>query len=90
MIALNTTAIEVQWELPPYNHRGGLIRGYKVFILPANGGEEQSINIPNNSTNVYVVRGLQAITSYRISVLAYTSVGDGPRTILLTIATLGI
>lgn len=90
VIALNASAIEVQWELPPYDHRGGIIRGYKIFILPANGGEEVSINITNNSTNVYIVGGLQAITLYRISILAYTSVGDGPRTVLLTIATLGM
>ena len=89
MVALNTTAIEVQWDLPPYNHRGGIIRGYKLFVLPANGGEETSINIPNNSTNVYIVGGLQAATLYRISILAYTSIGDGPRTVLLSIATLG-
>ena len=37
---------------------------------------------------VYVVEGLERATSYRFSALAYTSVGDGPRTIYLTIATL--
>ena len=46
------------------------------------------INIQDNSTDVFVVGGLHLTTSYRFSVLAYTSVGDGPRSIVLTIATL--
>ena len=46
------------------------------------------INIQDNLTDVFVVGGLYLTTSYRFSVLAYTSVGDGPRSITLTIATL--
>ena len=86
--AINRTSIEVLWELPPYNSRGGIIRGYKLFVTPANGGSERMINIRDNSTDVYAVSGLRAATPYRFSVLAYTSVGDGPRSIGLTIATL--
>ena len=86
--AINRTSLEVLWELPPYNSRGGIIRGYKLFVTPANGGSERMINIRDNSTDVYAVSGLRAATPYRFSVLAYTSVGDGPRSIGLTIATL--
>ena len=85
---ISSTAIEVLWELPPYNSRGGIIRGYKLFVVPANGGQERTINIRDNTTDVYVVGGLSVATSYRFSVLAYTSVGDGPRSIALTLATL--
>ena len=48
------------------------------------------INIQDNSTDVYAVSRLSVATSYRFSVLAYTSVGDRPRSIGLTIATLSI
>ena len=89
LIALNTTSIEVQWDLPPYNSRGGIIRGYKIFVQPANGGEETMIDVPDNRTEEYIVTGLQRDSPYRISVLAYTSAGDGPRTLILTIDTLG-
>ena len=85
---INSTSIEVLWELPPYDNRGGVINGYKLFVTPANGGSERMINIQDNTTDVYVVSGLSVATSYRFSVLAYTSVGDGPRSIALTIATL--
>ena len=88
MVAINRSAIEVQWELPPLDSRGGIIRGYKLFVQPATGVEEMLINIPNNATDVYIVGGLEQATSYRFSVLAYTRVGDGPRSIHLTIATL--
>ena len=86
--AINSTSIEVLWELPPYNSRGGIIRGYKLFVTPANGGSEQMINIEDNYTDVYAVSGLRVATTYRFSILAYTSVGDGPRSIGLTISTL--
>ena len=89
LIALNTTSIEVQWDLPPYSYRGGIIRGYKIFVQPADGEEETMIDVPDNRTEEYIVTGLQRDSPYRISVLAYTSVGDGPRTLILTIDTLG-
>ena len=54
----------------------------------ANSGDEMLIIIPNNVTDVYIVGGLEHATSYRFSVLAYTRIGDGPRTIHLTITTL--
>lgn len=89
MVVINTTAIEVQWDLPPYNSRGGYILGYKVFVQPANrGGAETTITITDNSTDVYIVSRLTPATSYRFSVLAFTRIGDGPRSIHLTVATL--
>ena len=44
--------------------------------------------IDNSTDDAYVVSGHSVATSYRFSILAYTSVGDGPRSIALTIATL--
>ena len=86
VVAINRTAIEAEWDLPPTDHRGGFILGYKLFIR-LNGRAEQVINITDNSTS-YIVGGLQPATAYRLRVLAYTSVGDGPRSIQLTVSTL--
>ena len=89
VVVINSTAIEVEWDLPPLYSRGGIIRGYKLFVQRANGGlEEKLINIPDNETEGYIVGGLSPATSYRFSAVAYTSAGDSPRTISLTIATL--
>ena len=46
------------------------------------------IDIPDNTTEVYTVDELQPAIYYRLTVLAYTSVGDGPRSIQLTVPTL--
>ena len=89
LIAINSTAIEVQWQHPYYFDRGGIIHGYKIFVQLTGGGEETIIDIQTNATT-YIVGKLLPATLYRISVLAYTGVGDGPRSDSLTAATLGI
>jgi len=84
-VVLNSTAIEVQWNLPLFNLRNGIIRGYKLFVQRQNQ-EERTINIPGNRTNEYILSRLDPGTAYVVSVLAYT-VGDGPRSIHLTVIT---
>ena len=86
VITLNNTAIEIQWNLPLFNLRNGVIRGFKVFYGDINSDTEVMINVTDNSATEYIVDGLQPNTAYRFSVLAYTN-GDGPRSILLTIST---
>ena len=88
--AINRTAIEVKWRLPPFDSRGGTILGYRLFYQLAEGeGEEEiMVNIMNNATDTYIVSNLEPDTMYRFSILAYTSVGDGPRSSTLTTATL--
>ena len=44
------------------------------------------INIVSNVTTEYIVSGLEPGTAYIVSMLAYT-VGDGPRSIHLTVIT---
>ena len=87
MVAINRTAIQADWDLPLVGYRGGFIIGYKLYIQSINGRAERVINITDNSTS-YIVGGLQPATAYSLSVLAYTSVGDGPRSIRLTVSTL--
>ena len=87
LVPINTTAIEARWRLPHVNYRGGIILGYKIFMQTTDGGSETLFNTENNAT-VYLIRGLQPATLYKFSVLAYTSAGDGPRSIHLTISTL--
>ena len=85
VVVLNTTAIEVQWGLPLWNLRNGIIRGYKLFVQQQ-GQQERMINIAGNDTTEYIVSGLEPGTAYIVSALAYT-VGDGPRSIHLTVLT---
>lgn len=86
---INRTAVEARWSRPPYENCGGAILGYKLFVQSTNSGTEWTIDIEaENATYVYTVEELQPATSYRLSMLAYTSVGDGPRTRYLTAPTL--
>ena len=87
MVVVNSTAIEVQYDLPPLDSRNGIIRGYKIFVEEAGGdGSEMVIDVMDNSSLAYIVKGLKPATAYVFSMLAYT-VGDGPRGIHLTAIT---
>ena len=86
VVVLNTTAIEVQWNLPLFQLRNGIIRGYRLFIQQEGEEQERTINIVGNDTTEYIISGLEPGTAYIVSALAYT-VGDGPRSIHLTVST---
>ena len=86
LVVINGTAIEALWELPEYNVRNGIIRGYRLFVQ-SRGMDIRNITITNNQTLAYIVGGLERSTPYTFSVLAYT-VADGPRSIHLTAVTL--
>ena len=86
VVVLNTTAIEVQWNLPLFQLRNGIIRGYRLFIQQQGEERERTINIVGNDTTEYIISGLEPGTAYIVSALAYT-VGDGPRSIHLTVST---
>lgn len=86
VLVLNSTAAEVKWNLPLYRLRNGIIRGFKVFVQ-AGEAEERKIDVADGDAEEYIVSGLQPGTAYTFSVLAYTVVGDGPRSIHLTLST---
>ena len=81
---VNCSAIRAEWDLPSYDNRNGIVRGYKLIILYPNGSEIV-ISCTDNITQ-YIIGGLEASMRYVVSVLAYT-VGDGPRSIHLTATT---
>lgn len=87
VVVLNSTAVEVQFDLPFFEHRNGVIRGYKIFVDPADGSEDELVfDILGNTTSAFIVNGLKPATAYIFSILAYT-VADGPRSIHLTAIT---
>lgn len=63
-----------------------MIRGFIVFVQPSAGGDELAMNVTGNQTTELIIEDLTPSTSYIVSVLAYT-VGNGPRTIHLTVTT---
>ena len=83
---LDCNSTRAEWDLPLPQNRNGLIRGFKVFVQPSEGGEEMEFIVIGNTTTELIVEGLTPSTGYVFSVLAFT-VGDGPRTIHLTVET---
>ena len=88
VVVLNSTSIEVQYELPTIDSRNGIIRGFKIFVEEAGSGDgsEMVFDVMGNSSLAYIVTGLKPATAYIFSMLAYT-VADGPRGIHLTAIT---
>ena len=80
MNANTSTSITASWQLPPENARHGNITGFKLWYkkkyspwsplkLIINGGENR----------IKEVNGLEKFSEYEFQVLAFTSVGDGPK-----------
>ena len=87
VVVLNSTAVEVQYNLPLFQLRNGIVRGYKIFVEPVDGSKDELVfDIMDNTTLAYIIKGLKPATAYIFSMLAYT-VADGPRSIHLTAIT---
>ncbi|ROT63266.1 Down syndrome cell adhesion molecule-like protein [Penaeus vannamei] len=85
--ATSSQSISVAWRPPPVRGQNGLIKGYRVLYRPAtdypdpphqldtpSADEEAQAETTAESTNIF---SLEKYTNYSISVLAYTSAGDG-------------
>ena len=67
--------------LPPADSRNGIITRFKLFyqkIVPV-GSPTSVLPIHDGEILTRTVTGLEKLTEYRFQVLAFTSVGDGPR-----------
>ena len=81
----NSTSIEASWQLPPAEDRNGVIRGFKLFYKKkGSSGSSTQLTINSNSTLTKVVAGLDEYTEYEFEVLAFTSVGDGPNSFVVS------
>ena len=78
--AKSSTSITASWQLPPAEDRNGIIRGFRLFYKKkGSSGSSTQITINSGTTLRKVVTGLNKYTEYEFQVLAYTSVGDGPK-----------
>ena len=81
----SSTSIVVQWDEVPQEHRNGEIQGYKVLYSDSNGLEQkETVNALTRETSLI---DLKTSTVYSIKVLAFTSVGDGPASSGISVAT---
>ena len=80
MNASSSTSITSFWQLPPSDSRNGIIIGFKLFYKrKSSDGPPTIITINNGTSSVKDITGLAKYTEYECQVLAFTSVGDGPK-----------
>ena len=74
----SSSSVLVTWEPVPRGHIHGILGGYRVLNKRAGSeGENTSIATRNSSTYKVDLPGLEKFTTYNITVLAFTRVGDG-------------
>ena len=80
MTANTSTAIIASWQLPSTDSRHGIIKGFKIFFR-RKGSDDRTEILFIYHASIYTapVTGLAKFTEYEFQVLAFTSVGDGPK-----------
>ena len=87
--AVTSTIITASWQLPPADSRNGMIKGFKLFYKRKGSAESPTISPISNGTEFNRdVSGLVSNTKYEFEVLAFTSVGDGPKTFPVVVRTM--
>lgn len=76
----------VTWDKVRSDERNGIILGYKV-IYWTGSEDKNTVNVSDSSAREIEISGLWFLTEYKVEVLAYTKVGDGPRSAVVTVTT---
>ncbi|XP_046715582.1 protein tyrosine phosphatase receptor type Fa isoform X11 [Silurus meridionalis] len=91
--AVNSTALHVSWKPPLAQKQHGEIRGYQVVYSRVEDGEPRGqptiLDIALPDAQEGFITGLQAETSYSVTVAAYTTKGDGARSKAKVVTTTG-
>ncbi|KAM4728482.1 receptor-type tyrosine-protein phosphatase F isoform 17-T20 [Anableps anableps] len=91
--AINSTAIRVTWKPPVQVKQHGQIRGYQVIFSRLENGEPRGqpniMDVALPEAQEAVIGGLQAETTYSVTVAAYTTKGDGARSKAKVVTTTG-
>lgn len=71
----------IRWEPLPHQYANGRLLGYKVYYKNTDYyySSEISVNTSNADETQAVLGGVQTGSRYKISVVAFTSKGEGPR-----------
>ena len=79
LAVISSTSIRASWQLPPADSQNGIITGFKLFYKKNDSGSATMVPINSAATLTKDVTGLDKYTEYEFQVLAFTSVGDGPK-----------
>ena len=77
---MTSTSILASWQLPPVDSRHGNITGFKLYFKRKGSADSSTVLLIDNASVLSkMVAGLDKFTEYEFQVLAFTSVGDGPK-----------
>ena len=81
VIPLTSSSVRASWQLPPANSTYGIIIGFKLLYRnkSSSAAPLTVITIGRNSTLTRNVTGLAEFTEYEFQVLAFSSMGNGPK-----------
>ena len=83
MTSNSPTSITISWQPPPKKERHGIIKGFKLYYRERSSeGTTTIVTINSEVTLSKVVHGLFKYTEYEFQVSAFTSVGDGPKSVV--------
>ncbi|XP_062853368.1 protein tyrosine phosphatase receptor type Fa isoform X3 [Trichomycterus rosablanca] len=90
---LNSTALRVTWKSPLVQKQHGQIRGYQVIYSRVENDEPRGtpviLDVARPEAQEAFITGLQAETSFSVTVAAYTTKGDGARSKAKVVTTTG-
>lgn len=94
-VPLNSTSLRISWTPPHQRHVNGINQGYKVTVTSAGDDDATEVVhvVMSNTSNMVGrqsshVTGLRKFAKYLISVLCFTSKGNGPKSRPITTQTL--
>ncbi|KAJ7390411.1 hypothetical protein OS493_025668 [Desmophyllum pertusum] len=74
-----STSLFIHWRPVPQNHQNGIILGYRIFYKKSWSLDQlKSKNVSAQSTTTEL-KNLTKYTEYDVTILAYTSKGNGNR-----------
>lgn len=81
MSPLSSTSVRASWQLPPVGSRHGTITGFKLCFQRKNSAADYPtvLTIQSNATLSRDITGLRKYSEYEFQVLAFSSVGNGPK-----------
>ncbi|KAK1151494.1 immunoglobulin superfamily DCC subclass member 3 [Acipenser oxyrinchus oxyrinchus] len=75
---LNSSAVQVFWELP---HKPGRVQGFKLYHRRLPQPDFQGPQLLPSTSNAFVFTQLESLAVYEIKLLAYNGNGDGNSTV---------
>ena len=82
----STVGIRVTWDEVRPEAKNGIIRGYNVSYTSTDGVVKW-VHVNDSDSRDVVITGLRFLTEYKVTVLAYTSVGNGPVSAEISVTT---